>query len=158
MRFFRILTRAQYCWIALLCLVATALVSVPRLFPPAHERARAWAPDRIKVKLASYQQPGRLSLEGGAGWLNTSGPIHLEELRGKVVLLDFWTYCCINCMHVLPDLAFLEDKYKNELVVIGVHTAKFEAEKSTENIRKKVAEYRIKHPVMRTRCSGTDSE
>src|SRR5262249_18079337 len=68
--------------------------------------------------------------------------------RGKIVLLDFWTFCCINCHHVLPDLARLEQKYKNELVVIGVHSAKFEAEKDTENIRRKVAEYRIKHPVV----------
>ena len=81
------------------------------------------------------------------GWIN-SGPIHLAELRGKIVLLDFWTFCCINCHHVLPDLAKLEEKYKNELVVIGVHTAKFPAEQDTENIRRKVAEYRIKHPVV----------
>ena len=87
-------------------------------------------------------------LEGGVDWINTSGPIHLRDLRGKVVLLDFWTYCCINCHHILPDLEYLEKKYPNELVVIGVHTAKFDAEKETDNIRKKVAEYRIKHPVV----------
>ncbi len=87
-------------------------------------------------------------LEGGVDWINTSGPIHLQDLRGKIVLLDFWTYCCINCHHVLPDLEYLEKKYPNELVVIGVHTAKFEAEKVTDNIRKKVAEYRIKHPII----------
>src|SRR4051794_39594701 len=101
------------------------------------------------VRPASYLQAGRgLSLEGGTGWINTAGPIRLEELRGKVVLLDFWTYCCINCHHVLPDLAKLEEKYKNELVVIGVHTAKFFAERDTENIRRKVREYGIKHPVI----------
>ncbi len=87
-------------------------------------------------------------LEGGVDWINTSGPIHLRDLRGKIVLLDFWTYCCINCHHILPDLEYLEKKYPNELVVIGVHTAKFDAEKETDNIRKKVAEYRIKHPVV----------
>ena len=97
---------------------------------------------------ASLRQAPRINLEGGVGWLNTAGPIHLEELRGKIVLLDFWTYCCINCHHVLPDLAALEKKYKNELVVIGVHTAKFETERETENIRKKVREYEIKHPVV----------
>jgi thiol-disulfide isomerase/thioredoxin len=64
------------------------------------------------------------------------------------VLLDFWTYCCINCHHVLPDLARLEEKYRNELVVIGVHTPKFPAERETENIRRKVREYGIKHPVV----------
>jgi thiol-disulfide isomerase/thioredoxin len=92
-------------------------------------------------------QEGRNSLEGATGWINSDGPVHLEKLRGKVVLLDFWTYCCINCHHILPDLAMLEKKYKNQLVVIGVHTAKFEAEKDTENIRSKVHEYQIHHPV-----------
>ena len=93
-------------------------------------------------------QGGGLSLEGGVDWINTDRPIHLDKLKGKIVLLDFWTYCCINCHHVLPDLARLEAKYKNQLVVIGVHTAKFPAEKVTANIRKKVAEYKIKHPVV----------
>jgi thiol-disulfide isomerase/thioredoxin len=96
---------------------------------------------------ASAVQEPRLSLAGAVGWINADGPIHLEKLRGKILLLDFWTYCCINCHHVLPDLAKLEAKYKNQLVVIGVHTAKFEAEKDTENIRDKVREYQIKHPV-----------
>ncbi len=97
---------------------------------------------------ATLPQEPKLSLEGGIAWINTAGPIHLEDLKGKIVLLDFWTYCCINCHHVLPDLAKLEEKYQNELVVIGVHTAKFDAEKDTANIRKKVKEYRIQHPVV----------
>jgi thiol-disulfide isomerase/thioredoxin len=99
------------------------------------------------VQLVGFRQDAEPSLEGGVGWIN-SGPIDLAKLKGKIVLLDFWTYCCINCHHVLPELARLEEKYKNELVVIGVHSAKFEAEKDTENIRRKVAEYRIKHPVV----------
>ncbi|MHB1559401.1 MAG: thioredoxin-like domain-containing protein [Isosphaeraceae bacterium] len=99
------------------------------------------------LKFVSYTQEEGPSLEGGVGWIN-SGPIHLRELRGKIVLLDFWTFCCINCHHVLPDLAKLEAKYPNELVVIGVHTGKFPAEHETANIRRKVAEYRIKHPVI----------
>ena len=95
------------------------------------------------------QRPAvRGGLEGGVDWINVAGPIHLEDLRGKIVLLDFWTYCCINCHHVLPDLEYLEQKYPDVLVIIGVHTAKFDAEKDTDNIRKKVAEYRIKHPVI----------
>jgi sugar lactone lactonase YvrE/thiol-disulfide isomerase/thioredoxin len=87
-------------------------------------------------------------LEGGAGWLNTSGEITMKDLRGKVVLLDFWTFCCINCMHVLPDLAYLEKKYDKQLVVIGVHSAKFSNEKETENIRRAIARYEIAHPVI----------
>jgi thiol-disulfide isomerase/thioredoxin len=89
-----------------------------------------------------------LNLEGGQAWLNTAGPIHAQALRGKIVLLDFWTLCCINCHHVLPDLTKLEQKYKNGLVVIGIHTGKFPEEKITANIKQKVREYGIKHPVV----------
>jgi thiol-disulfide isomerase/thioredoxin/DNA-binding beta-propeller fold protein YncE len=85
---------------------------------------------------------------GGMEWLNTDHPISLKQLRGKVVVLDFWTYCCINCMHVLPDLKKLERKYRNELVVIGVHSAKFATEKDTENIRQAILRYEIEHPVV----------
>ncbi len=86
--------------------------------------------------------------KGGVEWLNTSGEITLKDLRGKVVLVDFWTYCCINCMHILPDLKFLEHKYPNELVVIGVHSAKFDNEKDSENIRSAVLRYEIEHPII----------
>lgn len=84
----------------------------------------------------------------GLHWLNTDRPLSLRELRGKVVLLDFWTYCCINCMHILPDLKRLEQKYANELVVIGVHSAKFFTEQETENIRQAILRYEIEHPVV----------
>ncbi|MFO0876963.1 MAG: thioredoxin-like domain-containing protein [Gemmataceae bacterium] len=87
-------------------------------------------------------------LEGGVAWLNTAGPLRMKDLRGKIVLLDFWTFCCINCIHVLPDLAKLEKKYPNELVVIGVHSAKFENEKNTAAIRKAILRYEIAHPVV----------
>jgi sugar lactone lactonase YvrE len=87
-------------------------------------------------------------LDGGIAWLNTAGPVRLKDLRGKVVVLDFWTLCCINCIHTLPDLARLEQKYPNELVVIGVHSAKFDNEKSTESIRKAILRYEISHPVV----------
>ena len=68
-------------------------------------------------------------------------------MKGKVVLLDFWTYGCINCIHIIPDLKRLEEKYANQLVVIGVHSAKFENEKETENIRRIILRYEIEHPV-----------
>ena len=84
----------------------------------------------------------------GMEWLNTDHPISLKELRGKVVLLNFWTYCCINCMHVIPDLKKLEAKYQNELVVIGVHSAKFTGEKETQNIREAIMRYELVHPVV----------
>lgn len=87
-------------------------------------------------------------LDGGLAWLNTSGPIELADLRGKFVILDFWTYCCINCMHVLPELKKLEQAYPNELVVIGVHSAKFDGEQDSRNIADAVERYEIEHPVV----------
>lgn len=85
---------------------------------------------------------------GGLPWLNVQRPLRLAELRGKFVLLDFWSYCCINCMHVLPELARLEAKYARELVVIGVHSGKFSAERDTEQIRNAILRYQIRHPVV----------
>ncbi len=87
-------------------------------------------------------------LDGGVAWINTAGPIDLKQLRGKFVLLDFWTYCCINCMHILPELKKLEHAYPNELVVIGVHSAKFAAEEDSKNIEDAVLRYEIEHPVV----------
>ena len=80
-------------------------------------------------------------------WLN-SKPLTLQQLQGKIVLLDFWTYCCINCMHIIPDLKKLENKYKDELAVIGVHSAKYDNEKDTGNIREAILRYEVKHPVI----------
>jgi len=87
-------------------------------------------------------------LKGDIGWLNTDKPLSIAGLKGKVVLLDFWTYGCINCIHIIPDLKMLEAKYEKELVVIGVHSAKFENEAETENIRKIILRYGIEHPVV----------
>ncbi|XP_075949868.1 NHL repeat-containing protein 2 [Anarhichas minor] len=87
----------------------------------------------------------------GLEWLNTEGPLSLnKELSGKVVLLDFFTYCCINCMHILPDLHHLEKKHsaKDGLVVVGVHSAKFPNEKVLDNVRSAVLRYDICHPVV----------
>src|SRR5439155_24694887 len=82
---------------------------------------------------------------------NTDKPLRLADLRGKVVLLDFWTYCCINCMHIIPQLTALEKKYARELVVIGVHSAKFQNEVDVENIRQAILRYEIQHPVVNDR-------
>jgi DNA-binding beta-propeller fold protein YncE len=88
-------------------------------------------------------------LDGGVAWLNAGGPLSLKkDLKGKVVLLDFWTLCCINCIHIQTDLARLERKWANELVVIGVHSPKFESEKDTNSIRKAILRYQLDHPVV----------
>jgi len=101
--------------------------------PAAPEKKRVAAPE----------------LDGGLTWLNSAGPLSLKkDLKGKVVLLDFWTLCCINCLHIMPDLAKLERKYANELVVIGIHSPKFDNEKETASIRKAILRYQIEHPVV----------
>lgn len=84
----------------------------------------------------------------GVDWLNVPAPLTLEGLRGKVVLLDFWTYGCINCIHMVPVLKQVEEKYGDALVVIGVHSAKFENEGQTENISQIVQRYGLAHPVI----------
>jgi DNA-binding beta-propeller fold protein YncE len=98
----------------------------------------------------SSQETSRVrapEIRGGSGWLNTDKPLSIAALKGKIVLLDFWTYGCINCIHIIPDLKKLEAKYPKELVVIGVHSAKFKNEKETENIRRIILRYEIEHPV-----------
>jgi thiol-disulfide isomerase/thioredoxin/sugar lactone lactonase YvrE len=84
----------------------------------------------------------------GLDWINVEHPLDLASLRGKVVLLDFWTYGCINCIHIIPDLKRLEAEFPNELVVIGVHSAKFSNEGDTENIREVTQRYDLRHPVV----------
>jgi len=84
----------------------------------------------------------------GLEWFNTRGALSLKALRGKVVLLDFWTYCCINCLHLLPELKELEKKYAGKLVVIGVHSGKFDAERDRQNIGEAIRRYKISHPVV----------
>uniref|UniRef100_A0A182P8E0 Thioredoxin-like fold domain-containing protein n=1 Tax=Anopheles epiroticus TaxID=199890 RepID=A0A182P8E0_9DIPT len=93
----------------------------------------------------------------GLDWFNVTEPLTLQgSLRGKVVVLDFFTYCCINCMHILPNLRRLEHLYPIEegLAVIGVHSAKFRNEKDSNNIRAAVERYEIAHPVVNDNVSA----
>ncbi|KRE66213.1 hypothetical protein ASG92_16640 [Arthrobacter sp. Soil736] len=85
----------------------------------------------------------------GRNWLNTGGKtLDLHALRGKIVLLDFWTFCCINCLHVLDELRPLEEKYSDVLVTVGVHSPKFEHEADPVALAAAVERYEIHHPVL----------
>ena len=87
------------------------------------------------------------SLAGASGWLN-SPPLTRESLRGKVVLIDFWTYSCINCLRALPYVQAWANKYKDHgLVVIGVHSPEFAFEKSTKNVSRAVKDLGVTYPV-----------
>jgi thiol-disulfide isomerase/thioredoxin/sugar lactone lactonase YvrE len=85
----------------------------------------------------------------GRSWLNTGGrTLHLDDLRGRIVVLDFWTFACINCLHVLDELRPLEEKYADVLVIIGVHSPKFEHEKDPAAVAAAVERYGVAHPVL----------
>jgi thiol-disulfide isomerase/thioredoxin len=106
------------------------------------------APAGLHVASARLPDEGELpSLDGATGWLN-SPPLTPAGLRGKVVLVDFWTYTCINWLRQLPYLRAWADKYSGHgLVVIGVHTPEFSFEGTFDNVREAVEEMRIDYPV-----------
>ena len=84
----------------------------------------------------------------GGEWIN-SEPLTMSILRGKVVLVDFWTYTCINCIRTLPYLKSWHEKYKDKgLVIVGVHTPEFEFEKETDNVKKAAADFGLTYPIM----------
>ncbi|MFF5983772.1 NHL domain-containing thioredoxin family protein [Streptomyces olindensis] len=99
------------------------------------------APRRARVRAPE--------LTGKGGWLNTGGRQYtLADLRGRIVILDFWTFCCINCLHVLDELRALEDKHRDTVVVIGVHSPKFVHEAEHQAVVDAVERYGVEHPVL----------
>ncbi|MET9498282.1 NHL domain-containing thioredoxin family protein [Streptomyces sp. NPDC006552] len=101
--------------------------------PAAARRARVRAPELV----------------GKGGWLNTGGTQYsLADLRGRIVLLDFWTFCCINCLHVLDELRELEEKHRDTVVIIGVHSPKFVHEAEHAAVVDAVERYGVEHPVL----------
>ncbi|MFJ4469963.1 thioredoxin-like domain-containing protein [Streptomyces sp. NPDC089424] len=100
---------------------------------PSRRRARVRAPELI----------------GKGGWLNTGGKQYsLADLRGRIVVLDFWTFCCINCLHVVDELRELEARHRDTLVVIGVHSPKFVHEADHAAVVDAVERYGVEHPVL----------
>lgn len=108
--------------------------SAPASAPtPTPRRARVRAPELI----------------GKGGWLNTGGQQYtLADLRGRIVVLDFWTFCCINCLHVLDELRELEEKHRDTVVIIGVHSPKFVHEAEHQAVVDAVERYGVEHPVL----------
>lgn len=88
-------------------------------------------------------------LIGKGGWLNTGDwQYTLSELRGRIVILDFWTFCCVNCLHVLDELRELEEKHRDTVVIIGVHSPKFVHEAEHQAVVDAVERYEVHHPVL----------
>ena len=109
---------------------------------PAAAASSSPASPRDRVRLRAPELTGRR-------WINTGGDdLSLEDLRGKIVLLDFWTFCCINCLHVLDELRPIEEKYGDVLVTIGVHSPKFEFERTVEAVDRAVERYGVEHIVL----------
>lgn len=103
---------------------------------------------RINQKAKQYEQAPEL--RGISGYLNTDGEaIRISDFKDKVVLIDFWTYTCINCIRTLPHLKEWHDKYADDgLVIIGVHTPEFEFEKEYENVRMAAEKYNLEYPIV----------
>ncbi|WP_240137040.1 NHL domain-containing thioredoxin family protein [Streptomyces sp. MUM 178J] len=98
-----------------------------------HRRARVRAPELI----------------GKGGWINTGGKdLKLADFRGRTLILDFWTFCCINCLHVLDELRELEEKHRDTLVIVGVHSPKFVHEADHQAVVDAVERYQVHHPVL----------
>ncbi|MEV0410397.1 NHL domain-containing thioredoxin family protein [Streptomyces sp. NPDC050448] len=107
--------------------------AAPAPTPAPRRRARVRAPELI----------------GKGGWLNTGGKeLTLADLRGKCVVVDFWTFCCINCLHVLDELRELEEKHRDTVVIIGVHSPKFVHEAEHAAVVDAVERYEVHHPVL----------
>src|SRR5690348_12574873 len=99
------------------------------------------APRRARVRAPE--------LIGKGGWLNTGDHQYtLADLRGRIVVLDFWTFCCINCLHVLDEMRELEEKFSDVLVVVGVHSPKFVHEADPVALEQAVERYDVRHPVL----------
>jgi thiol-disulfide isomerase/thioredoxin/DNA-binding beta-propeller fold protein YncE len=100
------------------------------------------SPPRAATRLRAPELVGR-------GWLNTGGrDLSLAQLRGRIVVLDFWTFCCVNCLHVLDELRPLEEQYADSLVLVGVHSPKFEHEADPDALAAAVERYAVHHPVL----------
>ncbi|OEU90198.1 alkyl hydroperoxide reductase [Streptomyces abyssalis] len=88
-------------------------------------------------------------LRGEGGWINTGGrDLRLADLRGRTVILDFWTFCCVNCLHVLDELRELEERHRDTLVIVGVHSPKFAHEADHQAVVDAVERYQVAHPVL----------
>lgn len=85
---------------------------------------------------------------GTGGWLNVTRPLTIDDMQGRLVLLDFWTYGCINCMQIAPDLEKLEAMFGNQLLIVGIHSAKFKGEQGSDRILDAAKRFGLKHPVV----------
>ena len=132
-RYYTLPRRIKLTGFAFLSLVAIAFFNIPELkadcfFIPTNVAGTC-------VVTAGFNRNIAQEFPQKTQWVNTSKALKLDDLRGKIVILNFWTDSSINCQHVLPDLNYLAKKYTNDLVIIGVHLGKFASEKDSKNIQ-----------------------
>ncbi|XP_023336064.1 NHL repeat-containing protein 2 isoform X2 [Eurytemora carolleeae] len=102
----------------------------------------------IQENLAEFSKHSeKIVFSPDLSWFNTPQPLKRQSFDGLITVIDFFTYCCINCMHILPDLETVESMFPTEVCVVGVHSAKFENEKSETQIEHAIQRYNIEHPV-----------
>lgn len=143
MTLFKTTTRSIALAAALLASAASA---------PAFAGDTTDAPSRLRVAAVSGTAP---EFTGLKTWFN-SAPLRMADLRGKVVLVNFWTYGCVNCVRTLPSVVRLQEKYGNKgLVVIGIHTPEFPFEKSASNVQAALKRHGITYPVAQDNDSLT---
>lgn len=119
---------------------------------PKREAPQGGAVAAPEVELVELPPEDKRALvpgfDGATAWLNVDHALSMEELRGRVVVVDFWTSCCINCLHTMPILERIEQRFKGRpVVVIGVHSPKFDQEREAERLRDILRDNRVEHPV-----------
>jgi thiol-disulfide isomerase/thioredoxin len=127
-------------------------------FPSTIEEGMAAQPQIYKTqfKIDKSQFKKAPEFTQITGYINTPGPIKISDLRGKVVLVHFWTYTCINCIHTIPYLNDWYQKYGNKgLVIVSIHRPEFDFEKKYDNVKAAVQQYEIKYPVLQDNNHGT---
>ncbi|HSB46900.1 MAG TPA: thioredoxin family protein [Candidatus Bilamarchaeum sp.] len=144
----------------ILVMLAVALITASILFVLSFKSQMAAGytdgngTDALAKKAALFSRAPEL--QGISGYINAPEGFRLSDVKGKVVIVDFWTYSCINCIRTLPYLTAWDEKYRDEgLVIVGVHTPEFQFEKDKANVEKAVGKYGIKYPVVQDNDFGT---
>lgn len=148
---FRVTRRTLALRIMLACLFLVCAVSAAACFgdsnPPRSPAGGVEVADESARKSWAGKETAP-AIPTGVTWFNVQRPLTLEELKGRIVLLDFWTLGCINCQHIIPDLKRLEAEFGDSLVVIGVHSGKYATEHEDDSIRDAIRRYGLEHPVI----------
>ncbi len=145
-------------WIILFGLLGALLAAcaAPNLLTTTSNSTQPAQPEGTMIKSQTIQQPAKVDKSqfkraaeiSSATWINST-PINWTDLRGKVVVVDFWTFACYNCKNTLPYKKDWDAKYREQgLVILGIHTPELSFEKDVENVRQAVKDFNIKYPVV----------